>query len=224
MAQVGGVLVFKSGGPVGRTVMYLTGIDEAKNLASDRALLGMMNGVRGCSSGLGLLLRVGKGDRVADRGEECAAEGDEQADEDLGEAHRELVRVQGRASIGTAEGEIDLGHEVRLRLRGCVASRRILALAAEFFELGLGRLDHAGELADFLGDADTRREVVTLLGEFETLALAASTCGLLLNGKVGRCELPLEAVGVDRRGPLVGLGQRLQAGLVHGHLLRCLLN
>ena len=30
MAQVGGVLVFKSGGPVGRTVMYLTGIDEAK--------------------------------------------------------------------------------------------------------------------------------------------------------------------------------------------------
>ena len=30
MAQVGGVLVFKSGGPVGKTVMYLTGIDEAK--------------------------------------------------------------------------------------------------------------------------------------------------------------------------------------------------
>lgn len=30
MAQAGGVLVFKSGGPVGRTVMYLTGIDEAK--------------------------------------------------------------------------------------------------------------------------------------------------------------------------------------------------
>lgn len=30
MAQTGGVLVFKSGGPVGKTVMYLTGIDEAK--------------------------------------------------------------------------------------------------------------------------------------------------------------------------------------------------
>lgn len=30
MAQVGGVLVFKSGGIVGKTVMYLTGIDEAK--------------------------------------------------------------------------------------------------------------------------------------------------------------------------------------------------
>ena len=30
MAQAGGVLVFKSGGPVGKTVMYLTGIDEAK--------------------------------------------------------------------------------------------------------------------------------------------------------------------------------------------------
>ena len=30
MAQVGGVLVFKSGGPVGKTVMYLTGIEEAK--------------------------------------------------------------------------------------------------------------------------------------------------------------------------------------------------
>jgi beta-hydroxyacyl-ACP dehydratase FabZ len=30
MAQAGGVLVFKSGGPVGRTVMYMTGIDEAK--------------------------------------------------------------------------------------------------------------------------------------------------------------------------------------------------
>ena len=30
MAQMGGVLVFKSGGPVGKTVMYLTGIDEAK--------------------------------------------------------------------------------------------------------------------------------------------------------------------------------------------------
>jgi 3-hydroxyacyl-[acyl-carrier-protein] dehydratase len=30
MAQAGGVLVFKSGGPVGRTVMYLTGIAEAK--------------------------------------------------------------------------------------------------------------------------------------------------------------------------------------------------
>jgi len=30
MAQMGGVLVFKSGGIVGKTVMYLTGIDEAK--------------------------------------------------------------------------------------------------------------------------------------------------------------------------------------------------
>lgn len=30
MAQTGGVLVFKSGGSVGKTVMYLTGIDEAK--------------------------------------------------------------------------------------------------------------------------------------------------------------------------------------------------
>lgn len=30
MAQTAGVLVFKSGGPVGKTVMYLTGIDEAK--------------------------------------------------------------------------------------------------------------------------------------------------------------------------------------------------
>lgn len=30
MAQVGGVLVFKSGGAVGKTVMYLTGIEEAK--------------------------------------------------------------------------------------------------------------------------------------------------------------------------------------------------
>lgn len=30
MAQAGGVLVFKSGGSVGKTVMYLTGIDEAK--------------------------------------------------------------------------------------------------------------------------------------------------------------------------------------------------
>ncbi len=30
MAQVGGVLVFKSGGVVGRTIMYLTGIEEAK--------------------------------------------------------------------------------------------------------------------------------------------------------------------------------------------------
>jgi 3-hydroxyacyl-[acyl-carrier-protein] dehydratase len=30
MAQAGGVLVFKSGGPVGKTVMYLAGIDEAK--------------------------------------------------------------------------------------------------------------------------------------------------------------------------------------------------
>ena len=30
MAQVGGVLVFKSGGTVGKTVMYLTGIEEAK--------------------------------------------------------------------------------------------------------------------------------------------------------------------------------------------------
>ena len=30
MAQAGGVLVFKSGGTVGKTVMYLTGIDEAK--------------------------------------------------------------------------------------------------------------------------------------------------------------------------------------------------
>jgi len=30
MAQAGGVLVFKSGGPIGKTVMYLTGIDEAK--------------------------------------------------------------------------------------------------------------------------------------------------------------------------------------------------
>lgn len=30
MAQAGGVLVFKSGGPVGRTIMYLAGIDEAK--------------------------------------------------------------------------------------------------------------------------------------------------------------------------------------------------
>jgi beta-hydroxyacyl-ACP dehydratase FabZ len=30
IAQVGGVLVFKSGGPIGNTVMYLTGIDEAK--------------------------------------------------------------------------------------------------------------------------------------------------------------------------------------------------
>ena len=30
MAQTGGVLVFKSGGLVGKTVMYLTGIEEAK--------------------------------------------------------------------------------------------------------------------------------------------------------------------------------------------------
>jgi 3-hydroxyacyl-[acyl-carrier-protein] dehydratase len=30
MAQAGGVLVFKSGGTVGKTVMYLTGIDEAR--------------------------------------------------------------------------------------------------------------------------------------------------------------------------------------------------
>lgn len=30
MAQVGGVLVFKSGGIVGKTIMYLTGIEEAK--------------------------------------------------------------------------------------------------------------------------------------------------------------------------------------------------
>ncbi len=30
MAQAAGVLAFKSGGPVGKTVMYLTGIDEAK--------------------------------------------------------------------------------------------------------------------------------------------------------------------------------------------------
>lgn len=30
MAQVGGVLVFKSGGVVGKTIMYLTGIEEAK--------------------------------------------------------------------------------------------------------------------------------------------------------------------------------------------------
>ncbi|MBM4139165.1 MAG: 3-hydroxyacyl-ACP dehydratase FabZ [Nitrospira sp.] len=30
MAQAGGVLVFKSGGPVGRPLMYLAGIDEAK--------------------------------------------------------------------------------------------------------------------------------------------------------------------------------------------------
>jgi 3-hydroxyacyl-[acyl-carrier-protein] dehydratase/UDP-3-O-[3-hydroxymyristoyl] N-acetylglucosamine deacetylase/3-hydroxyacyl-[acyl-carrier-protein] dehydratase len=30
MAQVGGVLVFKSGGVVGKTTLYLTGIDEAK--------------------------------------------------------------------------------------------------------------------------------------------------------------------------------------------------
>jgi beta-hydroxyacyl-ACP dehydratase FabZ len=30
MAQAGGVLVFKSGGAVGKTVMYLTGIEEAK--------------------------------------------------------------------------------------------------------------------------------------------------------------------------------------------------
>lgn len=30
MAQAGGVLVFKSGGSVGKTIMYLTGIDEAK--------------------------------------------------------------------------------------------------------------------------------------------------------------------------------------------------
>ena len=30
MAQVGGVLVFKSGGTVGKTIMYLTGIEEAK--------------------------------------------------------------------------------------------------------------------------------------------------------------------------------------------------
>lgn len=30
MAQVGGVLVFKSGGPIGKTTLYLTGIDEAK--------------------------------------------------------------------------------------------------------------------------------------------------------------------------------------------------
>lgn len=30
MAQAGGVLVFKSGGAIGKTVMYLTGIDEAK--------------------------------------------------------------------------------------------------------------------------------------------------------------------------------------------------
>ncbi len=30
MAQVAGVLAFKSGGAVGKTVMYLTGIDEAK--------------------------------------------------------------------------------------------------------------------------------------------------------------------------------------------------
>ncbi len=30
MAQVGGVLVFKSGGTVGKTIMYLTGVEEAK--------------------------------------------------------------------------------------------------------------------------------------------------------------------------------------------------
>jgi len=30
MAQAGGVLVFKSGGTVGKTVMYVTGIEEAK--------------------------------------------------------------------------------------------------------------------------------------------------------------------------------------------------
>jgi len=30
MAQAGGVLVFKSGGPSGKPVVYLTGIDEAK--------------------------------------------------------------------------------------------------------------------------------------------------------------------------------------------------
>ena len=30
MAQAGGVLVFKSGGPAGKPVVYLTGIDEAK--------------------------------------------------------------------------------------------------------------------------------------------------------------------------------------------------
>ena len=30
MAQAGGVLVFKSGGSVGKTIMYMTGIDEAK--------------------------------------------------------------------------------------------------------------------------------------------------------------------------------------------------
>jgi beta-hydroxyacyl-ACP dehydratase FabZ len=30
MAQVGGVLAFKSGGPIGKTTLYLTGIDEAK--------------------------------------------------------------------------------------------------------------------------------------------------------------------------------------------------
>lgn len=30
MAQMGGVLVFKSGGVVGKTIMYLTGIEEAK--------------------------------------------------------------------------------------------------------------------------------------------------------------------------------------------------
>ena len=31
MAQVGGVLVFKSGGTVGKTIMYLTGIEEANS-------------------------------------------------------------------------------------------------------------------------------------------------------------------------------------------------
>ncbi|MBK9308931.1 MAG: 3-hydroxyacyl-ACP dehydratase FabZ [Nitrospira sp.] len=30
MAQAGGVLVFKSGGTVGKTVLYLTGVDEAR--------------------------------------------------------------------------------------------------------------------------------------------------------------------------------------------------
>lgn len=30
MAQVGGVLVFKSGGVVGKTLLYLTGVEEAK--------------------------------------------------------------------------------------------------------------------------------------------------------------------------------------------------
>ncbi|TKS59671.1 MAG: beta-hydroxyacyl-ACP dehydratase [Nitrospira sp.] len=30
MAQAGGVLAFKSGGPIGKPVVYMTGIDEAK--------------------------------------------------------------------------------------------------------------------------------------------------------------------------------------------------